>query len=161
MARATTKTASKGAVRFKNILFATDGSKSCNKILNEVIAFAKTLNAVVTGVHVIPVHCAAVIYGYSFWTNDEIERELQASVRKHADAYLDRVEAAAKSARVKFQRTLVKNDAVSEGIVNTANKKHADLIVMAAHGGRGIGLLLGSQTHKVLTHSKIPVLVYR
>ena len=33
---------------------------------------------------------------------------------------------------------------------------------MASHGRRGItALLLGSETQKVLTHSKIPVLVYR
>jgi nucleotide-binding universal stress UspA family protein len=36
-----------------------------------------------------------------------------------------------------------------------------DLIVMASHGRRGISaIVLGSET-KVLTHSTIPVLVYR
>ena len=49
-----------------------------------------------------------------------------------------------------------------EGIIRTAKAKKCDLIVMASHGRRGLaGLLLGSETTKVLTHSKIPVLVCR
>jgi nucleotide-binding universal stress UspA family protein len=47
-------------------------------------------------------------------------------------------------------------------IIRTAQRKGCDLIAMASHGRRGVqGLLLGSETQKVLTHSKIPVLVYR
>jgi nucleotide-binding universal stress UspA family protein len=47
-------------------------------------------------------------------------------------------------------------------IVNLAEQKGCDLIMMASHGRRGVGaLLIGSETQKVLTHSKIPVLVYR
>ena len=49
-----------------------------------------------------------------------------------------------------------------EAIIQTAEASHCDLIVMASHGRRGIGgLLLGSETHRVLTHSGIPVLVCR
>jgi nucleotide-binding universal stress UspA family protein len=49
-----------------------------------------------------------------------------------------------------------------EAIIRTAEKKGCDLILMASHGRRGVqGLLLGSETQKVLTHSRIPVLVYR
>ena len=47
-------------------------------------------------------------------------------------------------------------------IINTARSRKCDLVVMASHGRRGLaGLLLGSETTKVLTHSKIPVLVCR
>jgi nucleotide-binding universal stress UspA family protein len=54
------------------------------------------------------------------------------------------------------------NDHPFEAIITTAEEKGCDLIVMASHGRRGVrGLLLGSETVKVLTHSKIPVLVYR
>ena len=49
-----------------------------------------------------------------------------------------------------------------EAIIEAAGRQECDLIFMASHGHRGVGaLLLGSETHKVLTHSKIPVLVYR
>ncbi len=54
------------------------------------------------------------------------------------------------------------SDIPYEAIIAAAEKSGADLIFMASHGRRGIsGLLLGSETQKVLTHSKIPVLVYR
>ena len=49
-----------------------------------------------------------------------------------------------------------------EVIIATARDQGCDLIAMASHGRRGVkGLLLGSETQKVLTHSAIPVLVYR
>ena len=49
-----------------------------------------------------------------------------------------------------------------QAIIDEATKSNCDLIFMASHGRRGIsGLLLGSETNKVLTHSKVPVLVYR
>ena len=48
------------------------------------------------------------------------------------------------------------------GIINTARDQGCDLILMSSHGRRGLaGLLLGSETQKVLTHSTVPVLVYR
>jgi nucleotide-binding universal stress UspA family protein len=54
------------------------------------------------------------------------------------------------------------SDIPYEAIIAAAEEAGADLIFMASHGRRGIsGLLLGSETQKVLTHSKIPVLVYR
>ena len=47
-------------------------------------------------------------------------------------------------------------------IIDAANQHGCDLIFMASHGRGGVaGLLLGSETQKVLVHSKIPVIVYR
>src|SRR5262245_59182537 len=49
-----------------------------------------------------------------------------------------------------------------EQIVENAQARGCDLIVMASHGRSGLdALLTGSETAKVLTHSKIPVLVVR
>jgi nucleotide-binding universal stress UspA family protein len=49
-----------------------------------------------------------------------------------------------------------------DGIIRAAEKCGCDLIAMASHGRRGLrGLLLGSETNLVLTHTKIPVLVFR
>ena len=57
---------------------------------------------------------------------------------------------------------LVESDDVHKEILAIARKKKCDLICMASHGRRGLaGILLGSETQKVLTHSKIPVLVMR
>ena len=54
------------------------------------------------------------------------------------------------------------HDQPYRAIIDTAHAKNCDLIVMASHGRRGVSaLLLGSETVKVLTHSTIPILVYR
>ena len=58
--------------------------------------------------------------------------------------------------------TSATSDVPYEAIIEAAEKSGCDLIFMASHGRRGIsGFLLGSETNKVLTHSKVPVLVYR
>ena len=55
-----------------------------------------------------------------------------------------------------------KLEACYRAVIDTARRKRCDLVLMASHGRRGVaGLLLGSETQKVLTHSRIPVLVYR
>ena len=69
---------------------------------------------------------------------------------------------AAKAAGVRFQGHVSKADSPYLGIIAAARKKHCDLIFMASHGRRGLaGFIMGSVTQKVLTHSGIPVLVYR
>jgi nucleotide-binding universal stress UspA family protein len=72
------------------------------------------------------------------------------------------VEEAARKARVAFDLTYVTSDHPYAAIIEAAKQKGCDLIVMASHGRRGPkAVLLGSETQKVLTHSQIPVLVYR
>jgi len=82
-----------------------------------------------------------------------------ASKRECCNAAID---IAAQLARVPCKTIWVTKDQAWEGIIHTARSRKCDLIVMASHGRRGLtGLLLGSETTKVLTHSKIPVLVCR
>jgi nucleotide-binding universal stress UspA family protein len=65
-------------------------------------------------------------------------------------------------AGLKVASVVVVSDLPYQEIIKVARKRKCDLIVMASHGRRGLsGLLLGSETVKVLTHSKIPVLVVR
>jgi nucleotide-binding universal stress UspA family protein len=79
-----------------------------------------------------------------------------------AQAAVDAVVKSAKSKNVQAKGITAKSDVVSDAIIAAAKKQNADLIVMASHGRKGIKrLLLGSETHKVLTHSHIPVLVLR
>jgi nucleotide-binding universal stress UspA family protein len=57
---------------------------------------------------------------------------------------------------------LVREDEPYLGIIKAAEHEHCDLIYMASHGWRGeAAQLLGSETHKVLLHSKVPVLVHK
>ena len=85
-----------------------------------------------------------------------------ADMRKIADDAVAKAKRAAEAEKVAFQAFAVTERTPWEGIVRMARTKKCDLIVMASHGRRGLaGLLLGSETTKVLTHSKTPVLVCR
>jgi nucleotide-binding universal stress UspA family protein len=80
--------------------------------------------------------------------------------RQHAAGVLDRVADAAKAAGVPCETVQVEHVHPYQAIITTAKDKGCDVIVMASHGRSGISaVLLGSVTNKVLTHTKIPVLV--
>jgi nucleotide-binding universal stress UspA family protein len=145
--------------RFKHILLPTDGSPLSEAAMRKGIQFAKSLNAKVTGFCVVPVlpyvGCEAEI-GAEF--KKQAEEAVQAEVNKNLLA----IAKAANEAGVECETAKVKSVQPYEAIIETAAKKECDLIIMASHGRRGVGaLLIGSETQKVLTHSKIPVLVYR
>ena len=81
---------------------------------------------------------------------------------KAAQAMLEKIEASAKEAGIACDSAILDAAAPWKGIVDAARTRHCDLVVMASHGRKGLeGLVLGSETHKVLTHSKTPVLVCR
>jgi nucleotide-binding universal stress UspA family protein len=80
----------------------------------------------------------------------------------HAKQYLDVIEAAAQKAGVPCGTSYIASDHPHEAIIAAAEEKGCDLIAMASHGRKGVNaLLLGSETQKVLTRTRIPVLVYR
>jgi nucleotide-binding universal stress UspA family protein len=75
---------------------------------------------------------------------------------------LGTVSSAAQSAGVVCDTLHIEHDQIYRAIIDAASARRYDSIVMASHGRRGIlAVVLGSETVKVLTHSKIPVLVYR
>ena len=89
-----------------------------------------------------------------------------ASFRTHmeamADGYLTSVHTKARAGGVICDTVKMTSDHPWKAIVQAAGERRCDLIFMASHGRKGItGLLLGSETQKVLTHSKLPVLVHR
>ena len=144
---------------FKHLLLPTDGSSLSNDAIEKGIQFARDAQAQVTGIHVMP-----EFHTMTFRTEmlEDTESEFAAYRRAHADQYLGVIHAAAREAGVTCDSVSVISDHPFEAIIMTAEEKGCDLIVMASHGRRGMrGLLLGSETIKVLTHSKIPVLVYR
>ena len=90
--------------------------------------------------------------------SDEQARSLERRARLH----LAVVETAAAKAGVACRTVYVANTYPAEAIMATAKKAGCDVICMASHGRRGLaGVLLGSETQKVLTYSKLPVLVCR
>jgi nucleotide-binding universal stress UspA family protein len=89
-------------------------------------------------------------------------KEFERHAREAGEKYLGQMEALARTAGLKYSGAVVMADTPYAGIIKAAKKGGCDLIFMASHGRSGLsGLLLGSETNKVLTHSKIPVLVYR
>ena len=83
-------------------------------------------------------------------------------IQKASRHHLAVIEKAAREAGIGVNCISVTSEYPADAIVEAARTQRCDLIFMASHGRRGLaGLVLGSETHKVLTHSKIPVLVYR
>jgi len=143
---------------YKHILVPTDGSKLSQKAVKTAVRLAGTLGAGMTAVYVIPPP-SALMYGEAMIYIPDAGR---AAAKRAGQKALNDLERAARSAGVKCGSALLGSGAPWEGILKTAKARRADLIVMASHGRRGLaGLLLGSETMKVLTHSKIPVLVCR
>ena len=145
---------------YKHILVPTDGSALSLKAARAAANLAKTLDAKVSAVYVIPSYMPPMTNDGSILYNEGYtpERYRKATERSAKDA-LTKVE---KTAGVKIEKIFLTNDQPWQGILDTAKAQKCDLIVMASHGRKGIsGLLLGSETHKVLTHSKTPVLVCR
>jgi nucleotide-binding universal stress UspA family protein len=93
---------------------------------------------------------------------EDTAAQYELRMEKHAAKVLEAAANAAKAAGVACDTVHVEHEHPYQAINDTASSKGCDLIVMASHGRRGVSaLVLGSETVKVLTHCKIPVLVYR
>lgn len=146
---------------FKHILIPTDGSPVAAKAIKAGVALAKEMGASVTAYYAIeppPTH----LYGEGYLAERRLVEELERRANEVAQKSVDEIADAAKSAGVRCETVIGKAIVPYKGIVDTAEKNKCDAVFMASNGHRGLtGLLLGSVTQKVLTHSKIPVLVFR
>lgn len=144
---------------YKRILLPTDGSDPSRRAILAGLDFARSMGAEVVAMTATP--------DFHTFTADaqmleQTRDEYLASSRAHGQRLLDEVAAVARDAGVPCAQVAVVSDDPYEAIIATARDQHCDLIVMASHGRRGIkGMLLGSETQKVLVHSAIPVLVHR
>ena len=148
---------------YKHILVPTDGSKLSMAAVKTATHLAKELGAKITAVFVtepfMPPASNEALLPRSMGTLQAAHRKASAASAEQA---LGKVAATAKAAQVSCEGLHVTNDRPWDGIITAAKKEKCDLIVMASHGRKGlVGLLLGSETTKVLTHSKTPVLVCR
>lgn len=146
---------------FKHILVPTDGSALSNDAIKRAIAFAKETNAKVTFFYAKPDYPVA-FYGEGALIDPSTPEKFAQMADKQAQEILAAAAEEASAAGVGNASISSVSDVPYEAIIEAANTAACDLIFMASHGRRGFsGLLLGSETQKVLTHSKIPVLVYR
>ena len=147
---------------FKHVLLPTDGSKLSDRAVQRGIEFAKEIGARVTAVHVIPEFRMMADESFVLPTSADLKRRYEKEAKARTDKMLAKIGERAVAAGVKYECVGIVADVPYEAIIDTAKKRKCDLIMMASHGRRGLsGLLLGSETAKVLTHSKIPVLVVR
>ena len=143
---------------YKHILIATDGSELAGKAVTVGLELAKCLNARVTAVNVTE-PWSATVTGEPVLMFPMIDYDKFAA--ESARHILSTVSAASEKAEVACE-TLHVSGYPAESIVETAQTKGCDLVVMASHGRRGLSkLLLGSQTTKVLALATMPVLVCR
>lgn len=144
------------------ILFPTDGSDRSQQAAKQGMAFAKALSAKVVGLHVVRHYHMRPDEGDILPTNKTVQRRVEEDFKERGRQILVPVEEEARKAGVECECLVAVNDTIYEEIIDTAEKRRCDLIVMASHGHAGIsGLLLGSETAKVLTHTKLPVLILR
>ncbi len=144
---------------YKHILFPTDGSELSERAARDGIRFAKSIGAQLTALHTTP-----LFYPTEFQTRNAPERaeEHEKQSKEDARRVLDVIKQMARDADVGCTAVHRVSERPWEEIINVAAEHGCDVIFMASHGRRGVSaLLIGSETNKVLTHSKIPVLVWR
>ncbi len=141
---------------YRHILVATDGSRFSAAAIRMAAGLARSLGAKLTGLHVVAPYLPA--HGGAYASLSGFRRAVRNEARQALAAFVAR-------ARAQGVATFAASALGGEPwrvILRTARSRKCDLIVMASHGRRGLaGLLLGSETAKVLSHSKIPVLVCR
>ena len=146
---------------FKHILVPTDGSELSEDTVRRAVSFAKEAGARITAFYAMP-EFPVTYYGEGGLMDSVTPEQFTALAEREAQEVLGFVENLCQEAGVDFSKLTSTNDAPYEAIIEAATQSDCDLIFMSSHGRRGFSaLLLGSETNKVLTHSKIPVLVYR
>jgi nucleotide-binding universal stress UspA family protein len=149
----------KDAMMFQHILIPTDGSDLAEKASRYGVTLAKEQGAKITAMIVSrPYHIMTLEPGMLTDTPTAYAKHVADRTRK----YLDVVAVAAKAAGVPCDAVSLEHEHPYQAIIETAQNRGCDLIIMASHGRSGMSsIVLGSQTLRVLSHSKIPVLVYR
>lgn len=145
---------------FKNILIPTDGSELSQRAVRMGLGLAKLHQARITGIHVIPDYHLLIAYEGAF--DPVTEERIEEEAKTRAAGYLAFVRKNAEEAGVPCETVCETSDHPYDAILKTADARGCDLILMTSHGRKGlVAVLLGSETRKVLTHAKIPVLIVR
>jgi nucleotide-binding universal stress UspA family protein len=142
-----------------HILIPTDGTELSARAAAFGIQLAKKMAAKVTAVTV-TTPAKAMMLGEVSLIRDTEEYEERTS--EAAGAILDVIGKLAAEASVPCEKLHVRSESTWHGILEAANSRKTDMIVMASHGRRGLSaMVIGSETQKVVNHSHIPVTIYR
>ena len=145
---------------FKHILMPTDGSEHSERAIKRGIELAKLCNAKVTGIHVIPDYHMMMAYEGAF--DSVTEEKIQEEAQQNAARFLEFVKTSAAAANVPCDAVVTTNVHPYDAIVNTANERGCDLIVMTARYRKGlVKLIMGDEATRVLHRASIPMLIFR
>lgn len=144
---------------YKHLLLPTDGTPLSEGAVRRGIQFARQVGAKVTGFYAMP---EFRVMAYTIAMIDDGRAIFEKQATERAASVLAFVQAIAQQEGVPCDTAMITSDSPHQAIIQAAHDHDCDLIVMASHGRRGVeGFFVGSETIKVLTHSKIPVLVHR
>ena len=148
---------------YKNILVPTDGSELSRMAIEHGVSLAKQLNANITFVTVrSPFHSLTGEPEMVVEMPEDYKQFVHSYLSEEYDKRLADARSVAETSEVDCTTVYIEQQHPYQGIIDTAAEHGCDLILMASHGRRGVsGVILGSETAKVLTHCEIPVLVCR
>ena len=146
---------------FKHILVPTDGSQLSEDTARRAVSFAKEAGAQITAFFAKP-EFPVTYYGEGVLIDSTTPEKFAELSEEQAQKILGFVDNLCQQEGVLCTTMTLTSDVPYEAIIEAATQSDCDLIFMSSHGRRGLSaLLLGSETNKVLTHTNIPVLVYR
>jgi nucleotide-binding universal stress UspA family protein len=145
---------------YRNILVPTDGSARSRRAAKLAAELAAKFDARLTSLYVVPEGVPTLFSGGKLYGSGVLSRATRAAIRKAADEALDAVAREADRAGVRHSSHRTLAHAPWQAIVKAARAADCDLVVMATHGRRGLGVL-GSQAVKTVANSPVPVLVCR
>lgn len=144
---------------YKRILVPVDGTYLTERAMHASIDLARQLGASITGFVAEPVMPPPSGPRPRAWIEEEA-REHDAITEAHARQVLDQFEHKARAAGVEFEGYFEQVPRVPQAIIDTAESRGCDLILMVTHGRGAFGeFLFGSQTKAVLAGSRLPLLV--
>jgi nucleotide-binding universal stress UspA family protein len=147
---------------YSHILVPTDGSELSVTAAHQAAELAKLCKARMTAIMVSPTYRQLQQDGFIVPTSNTVRERWDEQMRERAKKVLDRICTDAGKSGIQCDSVHVFGDAPYEAIIETANKNGCDMIAMGSHGHGGVKqLFLGSETSRVLSHTKIPVMVYR
>ena len=157
---------------YQNILIPTDGVRTCEDAISHGVELAKAIGAKVTALHITPklsphdileiYHPQLLVGGHDAEKAQKAMAHVEELHKDVANLSLAIIEKIAKEMGVACESVYVEGQAAADGIMETVKGKNCDLIFMSTHGALGLaGAIFGTVTTKVLSHSKVPVLVQR
>ena len=145
---------------FKHILMPTDGSDHSENAIKRGIQLAKLCGAKITGIHVVPDFRLTISEDSSF--DPALPGKMDEEARIRAESFLAFVKKTAAAEGVSCETVIATNSQPFDAIINTADERGCDLIVMTSRYRKGlVSLIMGSEAGRVLRRASIPVLVFR